>query len=45
MVSEAGQPIIAEGQYKISIGGGQPGTVAPGAAGTFQIKGTMNLPE
>jgi beta-glucosidase len=45
MVSEAGQPMIADGQYKISIGGGQPGTGAPAAAGTFQIKGTMNLPE
>jgi len=45
MVTEAGQPIIAEGQYKISIGGGQPGTGAPTVAGTFQISGTMNLPE
>lgn len=45
MVSEAGQPMIADGQYKISIGGGQPGTGAPAAAGTFQIKGTMNLSE
>jgi len=44
-VTEAGQPIIAEGQYKISIGGGQPGTGAPTVAGTFQISGTMNLPE
>ena len=45
MVNEAGEPIIAEGQYKISIGGGQPGTGAPGAAGTFQVKGTKTLPE
>ena len=45
MVTEAGEPIIAEGQYTISIGGGQPGTGAPAAAGTFQVKGTMNLPE
>jgi len=45
MVTEAGEPVIADGQYKISIGGGQPGTGAPAAAGTFQVKGTMNLPE
>jgi beta-glucosidase len=45
MVSEAGEPIIADGQYKISIGGGQPGTGAPAAAGTFQVKGTVTLPE
>jgi len=45
MVTEAGEPVIADGQYKISIGGGQPRTGAPAAAGTFQVKGTMNLPE
>ena len=45
MVTEGGDPIIAEGQYKISIGGGQPGTGAPIATGTFQIKGKLNLPE
>jgi beta-glucosidase len=45
MVTEAGEPIIAEGQYKISVGGGQPDTGAPGVAGTFQIKGTLTLPE
>jgi len=45
MVSEAGDPMIAEGKYTISIGGGQPGTGAPTAAGTFQVKGAMNLPE
>ena len=45
MVTDAGEPIIAEGQYKISIGGGQPDTGAPAVAGTFQIKGTVTLPE
>jgi beta-glucosidase len=45
MVTEAGEPIIAEGQYSISIGGGQPQTGAPAVAGTFSIKGTMYLPE
>jgi beta-glucosidase len=45
MVSEAGEPIIAEGKYSVSIGGGQPNTDAPAAAGTFQVKGTKTLPE
>ena len=44
MVSEAGEPIIAEGKYSISIGGGQPNTGAP-AAGTFQVMGSKMLPE
>ena len=29
MVTEAGEPIIAEGKYSVSIGGGQPNTGAP----------------
>jgi beta-glucosidase len=45
MVTEAGEAMIAEGQYKISVGGGQPGTGAPAAAATFQIKGKLTLPE
>jgi beta-glucosidase len=45
MVTEAGEPVIAEGQYKVSVGGGQPGTGAPSVAGTFQIKGKLTLPE
>ena len=45
MISEAGDPIIAEGNYSVSIGGGQPNTGAPMVAGTFQVKGTRTLPE
>jgi len=45
MVSEAGEPIIAEGKYSVSVGGGQPNTGAPSVTGTFQIKGTKTLPE
>jgi beta-glucosidase len=45
MVSEAGEPIIAQGMYSLSVGGGQPNTGAPAVAGTFQIKGTKPLPE
>lgn len=45
MVSATGEPIIAEGEYSVSIGGGQPNTAAPTIAGTFQVKGTKTLPE
>lgn len=45
MVSEAGEPMIAEGQYLISIGVGQLDTGAPTIAGKFQVKGTKVLPE
>jgi beta-glucosidase len=45
MVTEAGEPIIAEGKYSVSIGGGQPNTGAPSVEGTFQVKGTKTLPE
>ena len=45
MVTSLGQPIIAEGDYTLSIGGGQPHTVAPVAAGHFHINGRIALPE
>jgi beta-glucosidase len=45
MVSEAGEPIVAEGAYSVAIGGGQPGTGAAGVAGTFKVKGTKTLAE
>ena len=45
MVTAAGKPIIAEGTYSVSIGGGQPNTGATTVAGTFQVKGTKTLPE
>ena len=45
MVSEAGEPIIAEGGYSVSVGGGQPNSGTPTVAGTFQVKNTKTLPE
>jgi beta-glucosidase len=45
MVSEAGEPVIPEGKYSVSVGGGQPNTGAPAVAGTFEVKGTVVLPE
>ena len=45
MVTEAGDPTIAEGKYSVSVGGGQPNTGAQTVGGMFQVKGTVTLPE
>jgi beta-glucosidase len=45
MVTEDGHPIIAGGDYTISIGGGQPDTGAPVATGHFHLEGQIALPE
>ena len=45
MVTELGEPIVAQGDYKVHAGGGQPGTSAPGADGTFHVNGQYALPE
>ncbi len=45
MVTENGNPIIAQGDYTISIGGGQPDTEAPAVTGRFRIEGQVALPE
>ena len=45
MVTEEGNPIIAQGDYTISIGGGQPDTGAAGVTGQFHVNGQYALPE
>jgi beta-glucosidase len=45
MVTEEGSPIIAGGEYTISIGGGQPDTGASTISGHFNIDGKLALPE
>jgi beta-glucosidase len=45
MVTESGEPIVAEGKYTVSVGGGQPGSGAKVLSQTFNIKGTVTLPE
>ncbi len=45
MVTEDGNPIIAQGDYTISIGGGQPDTGAPVVTGKFHVEGQIDLPE
>jgi beta-glucosidase len=45
MVTDDGRPIIAGGDYTLSIGGGQPDTGAAGAIGHFRVEGQIDLPE
>ena len=45
MVTEAGEPIEAEGAYTVSVGGGQPNTGTQGVTGSVRIMGTVKLPE
>jgi beta-glucosidase len=45
MVTEDGNPIIAQGEYMISVGGGQPDTGAPGVSGKFHVDDQVDLPE
>jgi beta-glucosidase len=45
MVTEDGYPIIAGGDYTISIGGGQPETEAAGVTGHFRVEGQISLAE
>jgi beta-glucosidase len=45
MVTDAGNIIVAQGTYTVSIGGGQPGTGAPSVSGNFEVNGEIMLPE
>ncbi len=45
MVTQAGDIIVGQGQYMLSVGGGQPGTGAPSLSSDFEIKGQITLPE
>jgi beta-glucosidase len=45
MVTDAGEPIVAAGEYKLFIGGGQPNESTAGVSGKFVVKGTTQLPE
>jgi beta-glucosidase len=44
-VNEAGDRVVAAGTYRIYMGGGQPGTGAPGAEAQFSMEGELKLPE
>jgi beta-glucosidase len=45
MVTEAGDPIVAEGDYTVSVGGGQPHSGAKVLSQSFKVKGKLKLPE
>jgi beta-glucosidase len=45
MVTEDGVPIVAEGAYTVSVGGGQPHTGIQTLTQTFKVKGKLTLPE
>jgi beta-glucosidase len=45
MVSEAGDRIMAPGDYQVTVGGGQPGTGVSTVEATFTVDGTMTLAE
>ena len=44
-VNEAGEHVIAPGEYTISVGGGQPGSGLPMVEAHFTITGRQTLPK
>ena len=44
-VTAAGARIVAPGSYRLTVGGGQPGTGAPVAATGFTVTGQSSLPQ
>jgi beta-glucosidase len=42
-VSEAGDHVVAPGPYRVFVGGGQPGTGAPGVEAAVSIQGQVKL--
>jgi beta-glucosidase len=44
-VNEIGDRLVAPGKYRISLGGGQPGTGATSVTAGFTIRGQQNLPD
>jgi beta-glucosidase len=45
MVTERGDIIVAQGQYTVSVGGGQPNTGAPSVSANIEVNGQVMLPE
>jgi beta-glucosidase len=45
MVTEKGDPLVPEGEFKVSVGGGQPETGAPTVSGSFKVGTSLMLPE
>jgi beta-glucosidase len=45
MVTDAGDIIVAQGKYKLSVGAGQPVGDTPAVTGDFEVNGRVVLPE
>jgi len=45
MVTEAGEVVVPEGEFRLSIGGGLPGAGVPYVAHTFRVSKSLALPE
>ncbi len=45
MVTETGDAIVPQGDYTISIGGGQPDSETPSVTSRFHVNGQITLPE
>jgi beta-glucosidase len=45
MVTEAGEPVIPEGEFTLFVGGGQPGADEHDVEQTFRVKNSLTLPE
>ena len=45
MVNLTGDRLVAAGDYSVHVGGGQPGTSAPGVDAKLAIQGERKLPE
>jgi len=44
-VDKKGDRIVAKGSYRITVGGGQPGTTSPQTEAEFRIESNLKLPE
>ncbi len=44
-VVENGDRMVAAGNYRVTVGGGQPGTAAPQSSAEFAVSGEQKLPE
>jgi beta-glucosidase len=45
IVTEAGEPVVPEGEFIVTVGGGQLDAGASGTKQSFQVKNTLTLPE
>jgi beta-glucosidase len=45
IVTEAGEPIVPEGEFTLTVGGSQPNGDSSHLSQNFQVKSTLNLPE